>query len=89
MRGKSMKGKSKKSTYSTTFGVDPKNQPIPQPLVLTQKSTYSTTFGVDPIKKKKPQDIKIAALKMVGVAELESATPCVSCKKCFFALNKL
>ena len=64
MRGKSMKGKSK-------------------------KSTYSTTFGVDPIKKKKPQDIKIAALKMVGVAELESATPCVSCKKCFFALNKL
>ena len=32
-----------KSTYSTTFGVDP---PIPQPLVLTP---YSTTFGVDPI----------------------------------------
>ena len=30
-----MKDKSKKSTYSTTFGVDP-------------KSTYSTTFGVDP-----------------------------------------
>ena len=30
-----MKDKSKKSTYSTTFGVDPKNQPIPQPLVLT------------------------------------------------------
>ena len=29
-----MKDKSKKSTYSTTFGVDP--------------STYSTTFGVDP-----------------------------------------
>ena len=24
MRGESMKGKSKKSTYSTTFGVDPK-----------------------------------------------------------------
>ena len=39
MRGESMKGKSKKSTYSTTFGVDPKNQPIPQPLVLTQKKT--------------------------------------------------
>ena len=36
MRGESMKDKSKKSTYSTTFGVDPK------------KSTYSTTFGVDP-----------------------------------------
>ena len=41
MRGESMKGKSKKSTYSTTFGVDP-----------SKKSTYSTTFGVDP---KKPQ----------------------------------
>ena len=37
MRGESMKGKSKKSTYSTTFGIDP-------------KSTYSTTFGVDPKK---------------------------------------
>ena len=35
MRGKTMKDKSKKSTYSTTFGIDP-------------KSTYSTTFGVDP-----------------------------------------
>ena len=34
MRGESMKDKSKKSTYSTTFGIDP---PIPQPLVLTQK----------------------------------------------------
>ena len=32
-----MKDKSKKSTYSTTFGVDP-----------SKKSTYSTTFGVDP-----------------------------------------
>ena len=62
MRGESMKGKSKKSTYSTTFGVDPKNQPIPQPLVLTQLpklqieglgsmrrlSLKSTLFGVDP-----------------------------------------
>ena len=47
MRGETMKDKSKKSTYSTTFGidplkstdfgVDPKNQPIPQPLVLTLK----------------------------------------------------
>jgi len=40
-----MKGKSKKSTYSTTFGVDPtnlKNQPIPQPLVLTQKRRLKT-----------------------------------------------
>ena len=31
MRGESMKGKSKKSTYSTTFGIDPniiqKNEP--------------------------------------------------------------
>ena len=40
MRGESMKGKSKKSTYSTTFGVDP-------------KSTYSTTFGVDPKRRLK------------------------------------
>ena len=39
------------SLKSTDFGVDPKNQPIPQPLVLTQKSTYSTTFGVDRINK--------------------------------------
>ena len=39
MRGKTMKDKSKKSTYSTTFGIDPK------------KSTYSTTFGVDPSKR--------------------------------------
>ena len=31
-------------------------------------------------KTKKPQVIKLAAFKMVGVAELESATPCVSCK---------
>ena len=38
MRGETMKDKSKKSTYSTTFGVDPKSK----------KSTYSTTFGVDP-----------------------------------------
>ena len=60
MRGESMKDKSKKTTYSTTFGVDPKNQPIPQPLVLTRKlsiegpcpmrrlSLKSTDFGVDP-----------------------------------------
>ena len=39
MRGESMKDKSKKSTYSTTFGVDPDK---------SKKSTYSTTFGVDP-----------------------------------------
>ena len=29
MRGETMKDKSKKSTYSTTFGVDPKNNPRP------------------------------------------------------------
>ncbi len=39
MRGETMKDKSKKSTYSTTFGVDPDK---------SKKSTYSTTFGVDP-----------------------------------------
>ena len=65
-----MKDKSKKSTYSTTFGVDP-------------------NMGKGSIKKKKPQNIKLAALKMVGVAELESATPCVSCKKCLLISNKL
>ena len=48
MRGESMKGKSKKSTYSTTFGIDPKNQPIPQPLVLTlniRKKTNREFYG--------------------------------------------
>ena len=40
MRGETMKDKSKKSTYSTTFGVDP--------FGVDPKSTYSTTFGVDP-----------------------------------------
>ena len=39
-----MKDKSKKSTYSTTFGIDPKNQPIPQPLVLTQLKMRSRQF---------------------------------------------
>ena len=43
----------------------------------SKKSTYSTTFGIDP--NKKPQVVELTALKMVGVAELESATPCVSC----------
>ena len=57
MRGESMKGKSKKSTYSTTFGVDPTfgidptysttfgiDPAIPQPLVLTQKNAVETAF---------------------------------------------
>ena len=35
MRGESMKDKSKKSTYSTTFGVDPKNPRIMWSLPLT------------------------------------------------------
>ena len=55
MRGESMKGKSKKSTYSTTFGVDPK-LPLESTCRMrgetmkdkSKKSTYSTTFGVDP-----------------------------------------
>ena len=34
-----MKDKSKKSTYSTTFGIDP---------------TYSTTFGINPKKRPPP-----------------------------------
>ena len=53
------------SLNSTGFGVYPKSFKI---------------WGKAQLKKKKPQNIKIAALKMVGVAELESATPCVSCK---------
>ena len=55
MRGESMKDKSKKSTYSTTFGVDPK-LPLESTCRMrgesmkgkSKKSTYSTTFGVDP-----------------------------------------
>lgn len=55
-------------------------------LILTPNPLkYGKTLN----KKKKPQVIELTALKMVGVAELESATPCVSCKKCFFELNKL
>ncbi|PWL68621.1 MAG: hypothetical protein DBY30_02415 [Verrucomicrobia bacterium] len=38
MRGESMKGKSKKSTYSTTFGVDPKVYPV-----IPQKTEYFLT----------------------------------------------
>ena len=37
-----MKDKSKKSTYSTTFGVDP---PIPQPLVLTRVKVINAERG--------------------------------------------
>ena len=63
MRGESMKDKSKKSTYSTTFGVDP-------------KSTYSTTFGVDPIfgvdPKKRPPLCE--AVKMVAGPGIEPGT---------------
>ena len=55
MRGETMKDKSKKSTYSTTFGVDPKLQ-TESPRGMrgesmkgkSKKSTYSTTFGIDP-----------------------------------------
>ena len=48
MRGESMKGKSKKSTYSTTFGVDPRRMRGESMKDKSKKSTYSTTFGVDP-----------------------------------------
>ena len=48
MRGESMKGKSKKSTYSTTFGVDPCRMRGESMKDKSKKSTYSTTFGVDP-----------------------------------------
>ena len=42
-----------------------------------------------PINKKLPSKTWKFLFLMVGVAELESATPCVSCKEYFFALNKL
>ena len=58
MRGESMKDKSKKSTYSTTFGVDPKNQPIPQPLVLTP-------FKVCAYGKRKPARGHLRVFKVV------------------------
>ena len=48
MRGETMKDKSKKSTYSTTFGVDPKKSTYSTTFGVDPKSTYSTTFGVDP-----------------------------------------
>ena len=43
-----MKDKSKKSTYSTTFGVDPRRMRSETMKDKSKKSTYSTTFGVDP-----------------------------------------
>ena len=51
MRGETMKDKSKKSTYSTTFGVDPSTCRMRGETMKdkSKKSTYSTTFGVDPI----------------------------------------
>ena len=39
--------------------------------------------------KKNFQAKNLEVFQMVGVAELESATPCVSCKKCFLTFNKL
>ena len=57
MRGESMKGKSKKSTYSTTFGVDPK------------KSTYSTTFGIDPKNQPIPQPLVLTPIKPLIMVE--------------------
>ena len=47
MRGETMKDKSKKSTYSTTFGVDPKLS-IEGPCPMRRLSLKSTDFGVDP-----------------------------------------
>ena len=50
-----MKDKSKKSTYSTTFGVDPCRMRGETMKDKSKKSTYSTTFGVDPnISTKQP-----------------------------------
>ena len=36
MRGETMKDKSKKSTYSTTFGVDPKKDALKQTPMVDQ-----------------------------------------------------
>ena len=49
MRGESMKGKSKKSTYSTTFGVDPNNRGLPQ------ENETDTTNGLRLSKLRKLQ----------------------------------
>ena|GEM_PF-5574978 len=50
MRGETMKDKSKKSTYSTTFDVDPSTCRMRGESMKgkSKKSTYSTTFDVDP-----------------------------------------
>ena len=42
MRGETMKDKSKKSTYSTTFGVDPKNKANGQ----AEIKSYARIYGV-------------------------------------------
>ena len=65
MRSNPMKSKTKISRHSTTFDVDPKNQPIPQPLVL-------------PPPKKTPQVFELAAFKVAGWTRLELATSCVT-----------
>ena len=63
MRGETMKDKSKKSTYSTTFGVDPAKDPKGETVCACKResklqieglgsmrclSLKSTHFGVDP-----------------------------------------
>ena len=61
MRGESMKDKSKKSTYSTTFGVDP-------------SFSHCTMFDIE---RKKPQSLYlrgIADLKKVGREGIEPPT---------------
>ena len=45
MRGESMKGKSKKSTYSTTFGVDPKNNGITEGFHRKMKLIQRRAYG--------------------------------------------
>ena len=61
-----MKDKSKKSTYSTTFGVDP-----------SKKSTYSTTFGVDPprIMWSLPLTFMLASILIPRLLVAQKKTP--------------
>ncbi len=64
MRGESMKDKSKKSTYSTTFGVDPKFGAKPHALRAVQ---LPPTF----IYKKVRHPRRMANFKVVEVSGFE------------------
>ena len=48
MRGETMKDKSKKSTYSTTFGVDPKSSKCKNGNMLLNKNIPAPPRGIEP-----------------------------------------